>query len=236
MILEVDNLTAGYGDHVVLRDVTLGVDAGEVVAVLGANGAGKSTLLRTLAGLQPARAGTVRFAGDDLDGMPAYRRARCGLVLAPEGQQSFPDMTVGENLRLAARVAAGRGGRDEVGSHVDEVLDFFPKLGQRLRQSAGTLSGGERQMLSISRALLTRPRVLMLDEPSHGLAPIIVDQLAETIRLLSQRTAILLVEQNLSVPRHCATRTMVLDHSRIAASGGKELLDDAAVVSAYLGM
>lgn len=236
MILEVDNLTAGYGDHVVLRDITLSVDAGEVVAVLGANGAGKSTLLRTLAGLQGPRSGAIRLASEDMAGLPAYRRARRGLVLAPEGQQSFPDMTVGENLRLAAQVAAGRAGRGQVEDRIEEVLEDFPRLGQRLRQAAGTLSGGERQMLSISRALLTRPRLLMLDEPSHGLAPIIVDQLAETIRLLSRRTAILLVEQNLSVPRHCATRTMVLDHSRITATGGTELLDDAAVVSAYLGM
>ncbi|ALJ21843.1 ABC transporter ATP-binding protein [Microbacterium sp. No. 7] len=235
MSLDVRSLTAGYGDHTVLRDIDISVRTGEVVAVLGTNGAGKSTLLRTIAGLQPLIAGRVELDGTVLDRMPAFLRVRHGLALAPEGQQSFANMTVKENLVLAARAVRRRASRHDIDEALGEVIGTFPRLGQRMSQSAGTLSGGERQMLSISRALLAKPKVLLLDEPSHGLAPIVVEQVAESIAAISG-TALLLVEQNLAVPRRCATRVVVLQDSRIVASGGRELVESDEVVEAYLGI
>lgn len=236
MILEVTGLTAGYGGHTVLRDIDLAVAAGDVVAVLGGNGVGKSTLLRTLAGLHTQQSGSIVFHGSDLKGVSASRRVHRGLALAPEGQQSFSEMSVRENLLLAARAVRANEPRAEVEAAIDEVIAIFPKLGQRMGQAAGTLSGGERQMVSISRALLAKPTLLMLDEPSHGLAPVIVDQVADAIEVIASQVAVLLVEQNLAVPRRCATHVLVLDESRIVARGTRELIDSPEVVDAYLGI
>lgn len=237
MLLELDHLQAGYRGHTVLRDISLTVDIGEVVAVLGANGAGKSTLLRTIAGLQQPSAGEIRFDGTTLGRTPTHRRARSGLVLAPEGQQSFPEMTVAENLLLAAQASGKhRSTRSAATEAIERMFDLFPRLKERARQAAGTLSGGERQMLSLSRALLSEPRLLLLDEPSHGLAPIIVEQLCETIQNIAKTTPILLVEQNLAIPTSCATRVVILENSRIKAEGDLDLLKSDHIASAYLGL
>lgn len=236
MILELDSVHAGYGAHVVLRDISFSVDAGEVLAILGTNGAGKSTLLRAISGLQPVQGGDIRFKGSSLGRVPTFQRVRLGLALAPEGQQSFPNMSVWENLLLAAKVIRPRSPRTEVDEAIERVLTLFPKLKTRAKQVAGTLSGGERQMLSISRALLAEPDLLLLDEPSHGLAPIIVEEVAATISTIAEKIAIVVVEQNLSVPKHCATRVIVLENAHIVAEGGPELLDSDDVVDAYLGI
>ncbi|WP_185995964.1 ABC transporter ATP-binding protein [Nocardioides campestrisoli] len=234
-MLEVRNLSAGYGDRTILTGIDLTVGPGEVVAVLGANGVGKSTLLRTLAGLQPALAGTVVLGERDLTRQAAHRRVAAGLSLVPEGQQSFPAMSVEENLRLGAGLRAS--GTAAVGRALAGVYEVFPKLAQRRGQLAGTLSGGERQMLAIGRALLAEPKVLMLDEPSHGLAPIIVEQLGDRIAEIATRTSVLVVEQNLAVPARCATRVLVLDGGRFTREGSPEdILHNEDVVHAYLGV
>jgi branched-chain amino acid transport system ATP-binding protein len=236
MMLELENVQVGYGRHVVLREISFSLDAGEVLAILGTNGAGKSTLLRAISGLQPVQAGDVKFEGASILRTPAFKRVHGGLALAPEGQQSFPNMSVWENLLLAARAIRPRASRAEIDSAIDQVVDRFPKLRVRAKQPAGTLSGGERQMLSISRALLAEPKLLLLDEPSHGLAPIIVEEVAETISHIAETVAVLVVEQNLAVPRACATRVLVLENAHIVAEGGPELLDSDEVVGAYLGI
>jgi branched-chain amino acid transport system ATP-binding protein len=234
-MLEVRSLSAGYGARTILSGINLTVGPGEVVAVLGANGVGKSTLLRTLAGLQPAIAGTVALSAKDLTRAPAHRRVASGLSLVPEGQQSFAGMSVEENLWLGAGLRSRK--HDAVQQAAEGVYEIFPKLGERRSQLAGTLSGGERQMLAIGRALLAEPEVLMLDEPSHGLAPIIVEQLGERIAQIAERTSVLVVEQNLAVPSQCATRVLVLDGGRITREGSpEEILNNEDVVHAYLGV
>jgi branched-chain amino acid transport system ATP-binding protein len=234
-MLEVRNLSAGYGDRTILSGIDLTVGPGEVLAVLGANGVGKSTLLRTLAGLQPALGGSVTLGAKDLTRQPAHRRVEQGLSLVPEGQQSFPGMSVEENLWLGAGLRVKK--HDAVEKAAAGVYEIFPKLAERRGQMAGTLSGGERQMLAIGRALLAQPDVLMLDEPSHGLAPIIVEQLGERIAQIATRTSVLVVEQNLAVPARCATRVLVLDGGRITREGSpEEILHNEEVVHAYLGV
>lgn len=234
-MLEVRNLSAGYGDRTILSGIDLTVGPGEVLAVLGANGVGKSTLLRTLAGLQPALGGTVKLGEKDLSGKPAHRRVEMGLSLVPEGQQSFPAMSVEENLWLGAGLRDTK--HAAVERAVEGIYEIFPKLAERRGQLAGTLSGGERQMLAIGRALLAQPEVLMLDEPSHGLAPIIVEQLGDRIAQIATRTSVLVVEQNLAVPARCATRVLVLDGGRITREGTpEEILHNEDVVHAYLGV
>lgn len=230
-MLEIEGLSAGYGKRIILRDINLSVGPGEVVCVLGANGVGKSTLLRTLAGLITANAGEQRFKGQSIASHSAHRRVRDGLALVPEGQQSFPAMTVLENLQIGASL------RENLDERLGSIFELFPRLEERQRQYAGTLSGGERQMLAIARALLTEPDLLMLDEPSHGLAPIVVEQLGENIAAVAERTAILLVEQNLTIPTRCATRVVVLEDSTITMGGDpEEILQSEHVISAYLGI
>ncbi|HEY9563856.1 MAG TPA: ABC transporter ATP-binding protein [Nocardioides sp.] len=234
-MLDVQNLTVGYGQRAILSDISFTVEPGEVVAILGANGVGKSTLLRTRAGLQPGLAGTVALDGGTITRTAAHKRVALGLCLVPEGQQSFPAMSVQENLWLGASLHAR--GRSETERAVEPVLDLFPKLAERRTQLAGTLSGGERQMLAIGRALLARPTVLMLDEPSHGLAPIIVEQLGERIAEIARETSVLVVEQNLAVPARAATRVLVLDEGRITREGRpEEILHNEDVIHAYLGV
>ncbi|PRZ40861.1 amino acid/amide ABC transporter ATP-binding protein 2 (HAAT family) [Antricoccus suffuscus] len=235
MSLVVKQLVAGYGERTIIHGIDLEVEQGEVVAVLGTNGVGKSTLLRTLAGLQPATSGQIRFEGRDITRTRAHRRVQQGLVLVPEGQQSFPAMSVFENLELGARVRAKSA--TDTTDRIAAVIDLFPRLGERRNQAAGTLSGGERQMLAIARAMLTEPSVLMLDEPSQGLAPIIIDQLAETINEIARTTTILVVEQNLTIPSICASRIVVIEEGAISLGGSPDaVLSDDRVVHAYLGI
>lgn len=235
-MLEIKDLAVGHGGRPILRDINFAVAPGEVVCVLGANGVGKSTLVRTIAGLHRPLGGDVLLEGVSLAGVPAFKRVVRGLALTPEGQHAFPDMSVRENLIIAAEVVRRHRADYVVATELERVTELFPKLRERMNQPAGALSGGERQMLAISRALLSQPSVVMFDEPSHGLAPVIVEQVALVIESIAATTAVLVVEQNLAIPLHCAHRVLVLDDQKIAAQGGTDLLRSQEVLSAYLGM
>ena len=234
-LLEVDDLSVRYGPLVALHGVRLRVEAGEIVTVLGANGAGKSSLLGAVAGLVPAAAGRIVFDGKPIANMPAERVVRLGVALAPEGRRVFPRLTVADNLRLGA---AARRDRDGIAADRARVLELFPVLEERLWQSAGTLSGGQQQMLAIARALMSRPRLLLLDEPSLGLAPIVVDQIFALIsRLRDEGTTILLVEQNVHRALDLADRAYVLATGRVEVEGtAKEVRASSDVERAYLGV
>jgi branched-chain amino acid transport system ATP-binding protein len=234
-LLTVEGLSSGYGDLPVLHDVSLSVAAGEVLAVLGPNGAGKTTLLRTIAGEIPARAGSVTFAGETLTGVPPDRIVPHGLALVPEGRKLFPRLTVEENLRLGAY---HREARKLTEDSLAEMYEMFPRLVERREQIAGSLSGGEQQMCAIARGLMARPRLLMLDEPSLGLAPVIVDQVFELIgRLTAGGLTVLIVEQNVGEALALSTRGCVLENGRIVIEGAAdELLADDGLRSAYLGV
>ncbi|HJV09521.1 MAG TPA: ABC transporter ATP-binding protein [Acidimicrobiales bacterium] len=232
-MLEVRDLHVAYGQIEAVRGVSFDVEAGEVVALIGSNGAGKTTTLRTLSGLHRGRAGEVRFDGDRIDRLPAHEIVARGVAHAPEGRRLFPRMTVRENLDLGAyRRADG-----EVEADVAMVYDLFPILADRRGQTAGTLSGGEQQMLAIGRALMSRPRLLMLDEPSMGLSPLVMRTIFTTLAELKARgTTLLLVEQNAQAALGLADHGHVLETGRIVLSGtGAELLHDEGVRKAYLG-
>jgi branched-chain amino acid transport system ATP-binding protein len=226
-LLDVRGLEVSYGPVRAVQGIDLAVQEGEVVALLGANGAGKTSTLRTIAGLQRPRAGTIRFAGQDIAGRPPHRLARSGLVLVPEGRGMLPRLSVEDNLLLA-------GGQGEL----ERAYARFPLLRDRRRQKAGTLSGGEQQMLAIGRALMTRARLLMLDEPSLGLAPMIVREIFEVIGGLREAgVTILLVEQNARAALELADRSSLMENGRIVRSGtATELLSERAIVDAYLGV
>jgi branched-chain amino acid transport system ATP-binding protein len=235
-MLEIDGIEAYYGRVRALADVTLAVDTGEVVALIGSNGAGKTTTLRTISGLLHPATGTIRFAGQDITDVPAARRVGMGICQVPEGRRLFPRMTVQDNLTLGSytrRDGAARVQRDR-----ERVFELFPRLKERQSQIAGTLSGGEQQMLAIGRALMSQPKVLMMDEPSLGLAPILVETIFEIIAEINQQgIPILLVEQNAHKALEVAHRAYVLETGSIVKSGpGKELLQSEDVVKAYLGM
>jgi len=234
-LLQVTGLRSGYGDLPVLHGVDLEVHAGEVVSVVGANGAGKTTLLSTLAGVVPAWSGTVVVDGVELTAVPPHRVVEHGLVLVPEGRKLFPFLTVGENLRLGAYHKAARAVARET---LTEVYDLFPRLAERREQNAGSLSGGEQQMCALARGLMARPKLLMLDEPSLGLAPIVVEQLFGLIRTLSERgLTVLLVEQNVGEALELSDRGSVLEQGQVTLTGsGRELLDDPQLRAAYLGV
>jgi branched-chain amino acid transport system ATP-binding protein len=235
-MLSVEGVASGYGDVPVLEGVDLHVDAGEVVAVVGANGAGKTTLLSTICGLVRRSAGAIRFDGADIGGLPAHAVVDRGLAMVPEGGRLFPFMTVQENLELGAFSKQARGAMRE---SLDEVMALFPILAERRRQLAGSLSGGERQMCAIARAVMRRPRMLMLDEPSLGLSPLMVEKVFELIvKLVSMKSlTVLLVEQNVGDALQMAARGYVVEHGHVVRSGsGRELLDDPAVRRAYLGL
>jgi branched-chain amino acid transport system ATP-binding protein len=236
-MLEVRNLEAGYGELRVLKGVSLHVRAGEIVAIIGANGAGKTTLLGAVAGVVRVRAGAIRFDGRDCRGLRAEQMAVAGCSLVPEGRQVFAPMTVLENLEVGAAALRGRGDRTPSSGVLAEVLPLFPRLAERRHQLAGTLSGGEQQMLAIARALMARPRLMMLDEPSMGLAPLIVKGIFEAIvRLRAGGKTILLVEQNARTALAVADRGYVLETGRIMLQGSaEELLDNQEVQRAYLG-
>jgi len=232
-MLEVSGLEARYGRIPALQGIDLRVDAGELVALVGANGAGKSTLLRALSGVQPS-SGRIFFEGQEIDKSTAERRVALGLVHAPEGRQVFGPLCVEDNLGLGAY----RRGRRSRARSLERVYALFPVLAERRRHAAGTLSGGQQQMLAMARALMGRPRLLLLDEPSMGLAPLIVEEIFGVVRRLrDQGTTVLLVEQNAKAALAIADRGYVIETGRITLSGnGRELLQDPAVQAAYLGM
>lgn len=228
-VVEVEGLDAGYNGNPVVRDLTLHVGEAEVVALLGANGAGKTTTLSTIAGLQRPLAGRIRMDSQDIAGKSAYRLARAGLSLVPEGRALFASLTTRENLRLSA--GPGR-------SH-DDVLDLLPELRKCLDRKAGLLSGGEQQMLAVGRAIARRPRVLLIDEMSLGLAPVVVERLLPVLRRVADelRTAVLLVEQHVHLALEIADRGYVLSHGELVASDTAERLraDSSLLAASYLG-
>ena len=233
-LLEVSDIRARYGAIEALKGVSLTVEEGEVVTLIGSNGAGKSTTLRSISGLTPASAGTVTFDGEDITRVPAHEIVVRGIALSPEGRHTFPRMTVRENLELGAhRRAKG----PEIGQDLDRVFTLFPRLQERERQKAGTMSGGEQQMLAIGRALMARPKLLMLDEPSMGIAPILVARIYETIGEINKSgVAILLVEQNANYALDISRRGYVLETGRVVLLGeSAKLRDDPEVQRAYLG-
>jgi len=236
-MLKVRNLDVSYGMLAVLRRVSLHVNPGEIVAILGANGAGKTTLLRSIAGLVAARGGEIAFCGAEIRGARTDQIVARGCSLVPEGRQVFASMPVRENLLLGGYVQYRRGRRRESRSDLDRVYELFPVLRQRERQLAGTLSGGEQQMLAIGRALMARPALLMLDEPSMGLAPLVVRDIFATVeRVSAQGTTVLLVEQNARGALRIARRGYVLETGRVVLSGtSEELLANRDVQRAYLG-
>ena len=233
-LLEVEDLHVAYGQIEAVKGITFSVDAGQVVTLIGTNGAGKTTTLRTLSGLLRPTAGRIRFDGRPLTGMAAHRIVELGLAHSPEGRHIFPMMTIEENLLLGAFL---RRDQDAIRADVDRAYALFPILGERRKQAAGTLSGGEQQMLAMGRALMSRPKLLMLDEPSMGLSPIMMQKIMETIReLRSTGTTILLVEQNAQAALTLADTGHVMETGRIVLSGpGADLLEDESVRKAYLG-
>ena len=232
-MLKITGLSAAYGSIPVLRHVALDVAGGEIVALIGANGAGKSTLLRALSGVHRPSEGEILFDGIPIQGLSPERIVRLGLVQVPEARQLFPNLTVLENLELGGYIH----GKRYVNDHIGGMLELFPILGERRRQRAGTLSGGEQQMLSIARALMAAPRLLVLDEPSMGLAPLIIEEIYSTIGALRDAgTTILLVEQNAMGALTVADRAYVLETGRITLSGtAADLMEHDDVQRAYLG-
>jgi branched-chain amino acid transport system ATP-binding protein len=234
-MLRVENLDVFYGDVQALDGVSLDIEAGAIVAIIGANGAGKTTLIRALAGMQPQARGTVVFDGVDISRWPSHRVCDLGLSQVAEGRQVFPTLTVVENLDIGAMLPRARGQRAR---NRERVLTMFPRLAERARQPAGTLSGGEQQMLAIGRCLMGAPQLIMFDEPSLGLAPVVVRGVLDTIRELNaEGITCLLVEQNVALSLKLASRAYVLENGRVTLSGsGTELLADDRVRSAYLGL
>ncbi|GAA4453969.1 ABC transporter ATP-binding protein [Phytohabitans houttuyneae] len=235
MLLEIENLTLLYGRIQALHGISLHVNEGEVVALIGANGAGKTTTMRAISGLRPVASGKILFAGQDVTKMRADLRVIRGIGQAPEGRGVFPGMSVQENLEMGAYTRRDRGG---IAQDLAMVFDLFPRLRERQRQAGGTLSGGEQQMLAVGRAMMTRPKLLLLDEPSMGLAPMLIQQIFEIItRINEQGTTVLLVEQNAQQALSRAHRGYVLETGSIVKEGsGQELLHDPAVKEAYLGV
>ena len=232
-ILKVDNLNVYYGAIHAIKGISFEVNEGEVVTLIGANGAGKSTTLQTISGLLHSRTGSIEFCGENISHLPSYKIVEKGLAQVPEGRRIFLQMTVQENLEMGAYTQNNSG----VDADLDAVYERFPRLRERRRQIAGTLSGGEQQMLAIGRALMSHPKLLMLDEPSMGLAPILVEQIFDIIRELHKYgTTILLVEQNAQMALSVADRAYVLETGKITLSGtGAELAASDAVRKAYLG-
>ena len=233
-MLEVDDLRVAYGQIEAVKGISFSVEPGQVVTLIGGNGAGKTTTLRTLSGLLRPVSGRVVFEGEDISALAAHKIVQRGIAHAPEGRRIFPRLSVSENLELGAFIRRDVAG---VQADLDRVLELFPVLGERSRQAAGTLSGGEQQMLAMGRALMSRPRLLMLDEPSMGLSPIMMQRILSTVReLKEQGTTILLVEQNAQTALSLADQAYVIETGRIVLSGtGAELLSNEDVRKAYLG-
>jgi branched-chain amino acid transport system ATP-binding protein len=232
MLLELDDVHVYYGKIEAIRGISFEVDEGEIVTLIGANGAGKSTTLKTISGLRTVAQGEIRFNGQVITRMPGHKRVLAGISQAPEGRGIFPGMTVVENLHMGAYARSGDFSKD-----LAKVYDLFPRLAERKRQAGGTLSGGEQQMLAIGRALMSEPKVLLLDEPSMGLAPMLVNQIFSIIEEINRRgTTILLVEQNAQQALKIAHRAYVLETGHIVKSApAADLLNDPEVKAAYLG-
>mgnify|MGYP004517867359 FL=1 len=234
MKLEIRDLHVSYGGIRALKGVDLTVEEGQIVTLIGANGAGKSTTLRAISGLQKPQSGSILYGGEELVGLPAKEIVRRGIIHVPEGRRVFPDMTVAENLKIGAFLRTDKGG---IADDMDYVHSLFPRLKERSWQLAGTLSGGEQQMLAVGRALMSRPKVLMMDEPSLGLAPLIVKDIFSIIRRVNaDGITVLLIEQNANAALRVADYGYVLETGTIALTGtGEELLRNESVREAYLG-
>ncbi|MET7376951.1 ABC transporter ATP-binding protein [Micromonospora arida] len=235
MLLEIEDVSLLYGRIQALHGISLTVAEGEIVALIGANGAGKSTTMRAISGIRPIATGSIRFEGEDISKLRADLRVRRGLCQAPEGRGIFPGMSVLENLDMGAYTRRDRAG---IAEDLARVLDLFPRLAERRKQAGGTLSGGEQQMLAVGRALMSRPKLLLLDEPSMGLAPMLIQQIFDIIKEINEQgTTVLLVEQNAQQALARAHRAYVLETGKIVKTGtGAELLHDPAVKEAYLGV
>ena len=236
MLLEVDGLCVNYGHIEAIRDISFGVEEGKIATLIGANGAGKTTTLKTLSGLRKVRAGTVKFRGEDITSLPPYERVKMGISQSPEGRGIFPGMTVTENLDMGAYVRTDRKSA-AYREDVERVFTLFPRMQERRNQVAGTMSGGEQQMLAIGRALMARPKLLLLDEPSMGLAPKLIQQIFSIITEINEQgTTVLLVEQNAAQALKRADTAHILETGEIVRSGtGAELAGDDSVRAAYLG-
>jgi branched-chain amino acid transport system ATP-binding protein len=234
-MLEVAGLDLYYGDAQALDGVSLAVAQGDIVAIVGANGAGKSSLIRAIAGIETPRRGSIRFRGREIAGQPSHVTCNLGIGQVAEGRKVFPSLSVADNLAVGAMLPRARAGAREMLEH---VYSLFPRLRERANQAAGTLSGGEQQMLAIGRCMMGRPELIMFDEPSLGLAPAIVAEMFKVIRRLNEEgMTILLVEQNVAVSLRLAARAYVLENGRIVLSGsGEDLLHDDGVRQAYLGL
>jgi branched-chain amino acid transport system ATP-binding protein len=232
MLLELDDVHVHYGKIEAIRGISVDVEEGEIVTLIGANGAGKSTTLKTISGLRTVSQGEIRFNGQVITRMPGHKRVLAGIGQSPEGRGIFPGMTVAENLHMGAYARKG-----DSSEELAEVYDLFPRLAERKRQAGGTLSGGEQQMLAIGRALMSKPKVLLLDEPSMGLAPLLVNQIFSIIEEINNRgTTILLVEQNAQQALRVAHRAYVIETGKIVKSApAADLLTDPEVKAAYLG-
>ena len=231
-LLRIEDLKVNYGGIEAVKGISLSVKQGEIVTLIGANGAGKSTTLRTISGLVKPRSGKITFDGQEITGMDPTNIVKTGITMSPEGRRIFPDMTVKENLRVGAYLR-----KDDLTEDINWVFDLFPRLKEREWQLGGTLSGGEQQMLAVGRALMAKPRLLMLDEPSLGLAPLVVKGIFDIIQEINkQGVTILLVEQNANMALRVAHSAYVLETGRITMTGtGKELLADTRIQEAYLG-
>ncbi|WP_283133506.1 ABC transporter ATP-binding protein [Rhizohabitans arisaemae] len=232
MLLEISDMRVHYGKIEALKGISLEVDEGEIVTLIGANGAGKTTTLKTISGLRPVSSGSIRFQGKNITKVPGHKRVLLGIGQSPEGRGVFPGMTVHENLLMGAYARKG-----DLSKDLEEVYGLFPRLAERKTQFGGTMSGGEQQMVAIGRALMTKPRVLLLDEPSMGLAPLLVAQIFDIIREINRRgTTVLLVEQNASQALQLAHRAYVLETGQVLKSApAADLLNDPEVRAAYLG-
>jgi branched-chain amino acid transport system ATP-binding protein len=234
MLLKLNNVSVHYGTAVAVTDISLSQDEGSVISVIGANGAGKSTILKAISGLVPLHSGEIEFSGIKINGMTVDRIVNLGIAYVPEGRKLFPYMSVLSNLKLGAYLRKDKKG---IQSDMEAVFVLFPKLKERLSQRAGSLSGGEQQMLSIGRALMAKPRLLMMDEPSLGLAPIVIDDLAETINNINKSGInVLLVEQNAGLVTRVARKCYVIEVGRVVLEGDiKELMSNDLVRRAFLG-
>jgi branched-chain amino acid transport system ATP-binding protein len=233
-LLELVRLEVAYGGIQAVKGIDLHVDRGELVCLIGANGAGKTTTLKGICGVQPVKGGTIRYGGEDVTGRPAYELVRSGLAMVPEGRGVFGALTIEENLAMGAYV---RNDRAAIKADLERVFELFPRLQERRRQTAGTLSGGEQQMLAMGRALMSRPKLLLLDEPSMGLAPLMVQKVFETVlKVSAEGVTILLIEQNAKLALEVSRRGYVMESGEITLAGeAGALLHDPAVRAAYLG-
>jgi branched-chain amino acid transport system ATP-binding protein len=232
MLLEIQDINVHYGKIAALKGMSIDVDEGEIVSLIGANGAGKTTTLKTISGLRPLTSGRILFNGQDISKTPGHKRVLLGIGQSPEGRGVFPGMTVQENLLMGAYTR-----KDDLQADLAEVYELFPRLAERKTQFGGTMSGGEQQMIAIGRALMTKPKVLLLDEPSMGLAPMLIAQIFDIIREINKRgTTVLLVEQNAQQALKLSDRAYVLETGRVVQTArGADLLNDPKVRAAYLG-